>query len=353
MRFLVLALALTVGWNLVAAGRIGAAETSEEESIDHAISGLVSAFNQQDAAAVAAHWAQDGVYVDQQTGERVEGRAAIEAMYANVFAADIAPRLIVRVERVQFVTPEVALVDGQATVVGSAGPVASSFAAVMVKVKREWLLHSSRETALPITLKPGDHLLGLDWLVGNWVDEDSSGDVRSSVRWSAKHAFLIRSFRVTHEADVVYEATQIFGWDPAAERIKVWMFGSEGGFGEGHVDVDGDRAAIHLVGILPDGRTASATQVLTRVSNDNFTSQLVAHEVGGEPQPTPEAVNVVRAVEAKAAAPVQAKEQKAEAKTKAPARLQPAEQKKSAPAPEPRAEKSLEKSSKKSATAQE
>jgi uncharacterized protein (TIGR02246 family) len=316
MRCLVVAFALGVCGSLSVAEWSGAAEPSHEEAVVSAIDGLAAAFNAQDAAAVASHWATEGVHVNQETGARTEGRAAIQAMYASVFEAGTAPRLRVHIHRVQFVTKDVALVDGQATVVSDLGPEPSSFSAVVVKEGQEWLLHSSRETALPVALRPADHLSALEWLIGDWVDAESEGAVRSSVRWSAKNAFLIRSFRAQINDEVAYEGTQVFGWDPTNERIRVWMFGSEGGFGEGYVDASGDRIAIHLKGTLADGRVASATQVLTRTDADSFTSQLVAHEVDGQPQPTPDAVLVVRAED-------EMPPHKTEAPAKKPAPLKP------------------------------
>src|SRR5262245_59077238 len=50
-------------------------------AIRQAAAEFVAAFDRGDAAAVAAHWLEDGEYVD-ESGRVFSGRAAIEAEYA-------------------------------------------------------------------------------------------------------------------------------------------------------------------------------------------------------------------------------------------------------------------------------
>ena len=56
---------------------------------------------------------------------------------------------------------------------------------------------------------------------------------------------------------------QRIGWDPLTKQIKSWVFDSEGGYGDEFWTRKGNQWVIKSTGVLPDGRTASATHVLT------------------------------------------------------------------------------------------
>lgn len=273
-----------------------AEEKSQDLVIIESLQGLAKAFNKHDAGEVAAYWAKNGVHTDSDSGATTEGREAIAKMYADTFAAHEGAKLAISVGKVRFITPEVAAVDGLADVTNSAGENStSSFTAVVVKHDGKWLLDSARETAAPVAPFPGDYLAPLEWLVGDWVDAGAGAQVKSTVRWSAKKAFLIRSYSITREDQVAHEGTQIFGWDPRHEVIRTWVFGSDGGFAEGRVQVDGDRLAIKLVGTTAAGQESSGTQIIVRLNDDAFVTQIVGREIDGEAQPTLDPVEVIRA----------------------------------------------------------
>lgn len=268
---------------------------SQEQVITESLQAMASAFNKRDAAAVAAHWSKTGVHTDNETGRTTEGREAIQKLYAETLAGDTAPKLALSIDKVRFITPEVATVDGYAAVTGADDETShSSFTAVVVKQDKQWLLDSAHETNLPPALKPADFLSPLEWMVGEWVDEAEGVTIKTTVRWSAKKAFLIRSYSVTREDKIAHEGTQIFGWDPREEGIRTWVFGSDGGFAEGRVQIDDTRVSIKLVGVTAEGQEASGTQVITVIDDNTFMSQMVGRELDGEPQPTFDAVKVVR-----------------------------------------------------------
>ncbi|HTN74577.1 MAG TPA: SgcJ/EcaC family oxidoreductase [Pirellulaceae bacterium] len=288
---------LTLAWCFAPLALIVAAEKSQEQAVAEALTGLATAFNKHDASAVAAHWSKTGVHTNNETGETTTGRDAIEKMYAATFEAGGAPSLAVSCDKVRFITPDVATVDGLAAVTDSEDETTySTFTAVVVKQDNKWLVDSAHETDLPPNPKPADYLAPLAWMEGEWVDESEDVSITTSVRWSPKRAFLIRSYRVVREDKIAHEGTQVFGWDPRSESIRTWMFGSDGGFGEGAVTVDGDKVSTKIVGVLADGREASATQLFTVIDENSFYSQLVGHDIDGEPQPSTEAVKVVRVV---------------------------------------------------------
>src|SRR5262245_46521476 len=86
------------------------------EAVRKTLRAYAQAFNKNDAEAVAAHWTAKGVYVDRDTGERTEGREAIQADLAKLFKDHRGARLTANVTGVRFVKPDVAMVEGTSTV---------------------------------------------------------------------------------------------------------------------------------------------------------------------------------------------------------------------------------------------
>ena len=145
---------------------------------------------------------------------------------------------------------------------------------------------------VPTAEEPG--LEQLDWLVGDWVDEDDQSRVAFSVEWVAKGKFLRRTFAVSDEEGVVMEGTQVLGWDPANKRIRSWTFDTEGGFGEAFWTRDGDRWIAKKTFTLATGEKASALNVITMIDGDSFQWLSLNREVGGEFQPNAGPVTIVR-----------------------------------------------------------
>jgi len=75
--------------------------------------------------------------------------------------------------------------------------------------------------------------------------------------------------------------TQRIGWDPLSKQIKSWVFDSEGGYGDGLWTRNGDQWMIKSSGVLPDGRIATATNILTRVGPNAARWASTERTVGG------------------------------------------------------------------------
>ena len=70
----------------------------------------------------------------------------------------------------------------------------------------------------------------LDWMIGTWTDGDENTTVRTVCEWAKNHTFITRSFKAFVDGKIDLEGTQVIGWDPAAGRIRSWVFDSDGGF---------------------------------------------------------------------------------------------------------------------------
>lgn len=264
------------------------------KQVEAAIEAYVKAFNTHDAAALAALWSSSGVHVDPATGERTEGRAAIEKLFAAQFAEG-GGTLEVSISDVHFTTPAVAVVDGAARVtLPDAPPMDSSFSAVLVREGEAWLVDSVRESDLPPPPEATDPLAALEWLVGSWSDESDDVAITTVCRWSPNRAFLIRAYSVTRGEELTHQGTQIIGWDPERQQIRCWVFASDGGFADGVWSTDGQRWNVQLRGVTPEGHVATATQILTPQGPDAYLTQMVSAELNGEPRPNQDPVRVVR-----------------------------------------------------------
>ncbi len=104
----------------------------------------------------------------------------------------------------------------------------------------------------------------------------------TSVAWSDNKNFLIRTFDVRVKGKPALTGSQRIGWDPLTKQIKSWVFDDQGGYGEGLWMRAGDQWVIKATGVRPEGRTATATQVLTYVDNDHLKWKSIDRTRGDE-----------------------------------------------------------------------
>ena len=141
---------------------------------------------------MAAFWAEDGDYVDLD-GRQLQGRSAIENAFKDFFAENKGLKLRIDVKSVRFVAPETAIEDGITSAIPPDGapPSQSRYSNVHVKKDGQWVLLSVREA--PYT-PPGnhEHLRGLEWAIGEWVDEGEGPEVdHATFEWAPENNFII------------------------------------------------------------------------------------------------------------------------------------------------------------------
>ncbi len=277
----------------------------EAQPIWQALRGYLEAFNKHDAQAVAATWMPKGVYVDRSTGERVEGRDALEKDFAKTFKEKPHAQLSGTLKSVRFIRPDVVSAEGEAVESPNAAETTTNrtvFSAIFVRQDGRWLIDSIQESDVPPPQPETAALSDLEWMVGHWVDKSKDARVDTVVRWSPRRAFLVRSFTIkTGQDSEPDQGTEIIGWDPHTKQIRSWTFLSDGSFGEATWTKDGSTWTRKGTQTLGDGRSASGTQVITRVDDNTTTVELIAKEIDGEPQPASDPLTVVRVPDDKAA----------------------------------------------------
>jgi len=272
--------------------------SADEAAIRAALEAYVKAFNARDIQAVAGMWAEQATHVDRQSGTRTVGRAAIAADIAQTFKDRPETQLAGRLEQIRMIKPDVASIEGVTGIVlDGEEPVEMAFTAILVNQNGKWLIDSVEEMALPTPETPYQALSDLAWLEGHWVDASDSIRVDTHFRWSENQTFLIRSFVAQAGDQVEQKGTQVIGWDPRGRQIRSWTFRSDGSFSNEIWSKNDTDWLIKSLQTLPDGRLASGTYVLSQVDDNTLSFQLIGHEIEGEPQPTREAVKMMRAPE--------------------------------------------------------
>lgn len=270
---------------------------NDEKAIRQASASFVAAFNKHDAAALAALWAEDGVSVDPDTGERVSGRKAIEATLKKSFADGDKSELQVQIESVRIISPDAAIEEGTSTLVRPGQPPErSTYSAVHVKRKGKWLLSSVHETDLPEPPPPSpyQYLSELAWMIGEWVDQDEKVNARTVCRWTRNGSFMTRSFSIDTGDGEVFDGTEVVGWDPVGHNLRGWVFDSDGGFAHEIWSRNDDTWTITAHAVLPDGRTGTSVRIITKIDDDKVSLKTVSREVDGELLPNIGPVTVVR-----------------------------------------------------------
>jgi hypothetical protein len=128
-----------------------------------------------------------------------------------------------------------------------------------------------------------EHLLGLEWAIGDWAGEADKGQAeRFSVAWTENENFVIATFTRTMGDTTLGSATQWIGWDPLANRVRSWIFDAAGGFGEGSWTHEGNKWVVKTHSVLQDGKKAEATYIVTHTDADTISLQAKDRSVDGK-----------------------------------------------------------------------
>ena len=295
MRFAFAAMFVVVVTAAARADETPTAAPSQRQEVLALFTRMETLFADADAKGLATCWTASGEFVG-PGGAGAEGRENIEKLFQDAFAARKDGKLLFHVQRFRLVSDSLALVDAVAEIkptVASGGTPLASF--VVVKQEGHWLIESAREINVHLPPK-SNPLKDLQWLVGDWASTTSAGGItlRASCDWTASQAFLIRKFKVEGKEAFVHGGTEIIAWDPRSQRIRSWVFDSDGGFGENVWVRDGNHWLVKYSGTLADGSTVTATNMLIKVDDDTVTSESKERTINGAEQPDIPATSLKR-----------------------------------------------------------
>ncbi|CRX38010.1 YybH family protein [Estrella lausannensis] len=267
----------------------------EESAILERTDQYKTAYNQKDIKAIGALWAQDGEFVRPDLGVIHEGRDAIEKAYSYAFAKGGDAKIELKVNNIAFPEPGSAVQSGVATLTKGGQEISKTvYKAVFEKNDGKWLIAKVSEIEQGDAPTNYEHLKELEWMIGNWIDEDEESENSLEFSWDRYKNFITQKFTLVSEGVFQLEGRQLIAWDPSQERIRSWVFDSDGGFGEGIWHKKGDSWVVETSHTLADGSKASATNIYTPIDKDTYRWESTGREVGGELLPDIEPVTVKR-----------------------------------------------------------
>jgi uncharacterized protein (TIGR02246 family) len=267
---------------------------ADKQAIDKLIKENIQAFNNLDAAAIAANWTADGEYI-RNDGEPIRGREEIRKGYAEFFKTlKGKPKVEAQVDGLRFTSADTAVSEVTLRLKNEEGqPIASSWRNTLlvreggqwkVAIAQEW----DRDDGLDVSLKE------LEWLIGTWHVASKDREVTTTYEWDEHKAFIRGKYTVKEKDKVVEAGTQMIGKDNAAGAIHSWVFQSDGGFGDGVWTRDGKKWTVDFSGITPNGQELTATAIYIHVDANTYTWQSVDQAVDGEPIPDTQPVKVTK-----------------------------------------------------------
>lgn len=261
-----------------------AAAERTEKSVRDLVAAYVAAYNQKDAAKLAAFFTADGTMIDSDN-IATRGREAITDQFSEGFDERSTYTLESKVDRVRLITPDVAQAEGTARLVSpKEATIANEFAALFTRQNDAWKIVEIREYPAPAdSVAPYERLKELEWMVGEWVDESEDVQVTSTVRWGQGKAYLMRDYSVKIRREPATSGIMIIAWDPQTEQIKSWVFNADGGRGEGTWTRAADNQwVVKAHGTTGSGQPNSATQVISLVNKDAVRTSSTDRVIGGE-----------------------------------------------------------------------
>jgi uncharacterized protein (TIGR02246 family) len=265
---------------------LGQAPPADEASaVRAAIESYTAALNSGNLDGVLALIAADADFVD-DAGKQFKGKAEIAAVLKQSLADLKGRKLTSTITSLRLVKPDVAIVDGKAVIASLDGSTyAGRFTAPWTKSGSQWLLSCVRDLPDVAAAESGaaGPLQELEWLVGDWASENPSLAVRLSGRWALNRNFLVLDYAVKDKDGEDLEVTQYVGWDPVDGVIRSWFFDSQGGYGGGDWERQGNTWTASWSGVLPDRQIASSTNSMTFVDDNSFLFRSVDRDIDGLP----------------------------------------------------------------------
>ena len=138
-----------------------------------------------------------------------------------------------------------------------------------------------------------DHLKNAEWMIGTWESSGTEPEgrpgagkeyiFRASMHWAVKKNALI--FDLAYLAPVKRSGKLIVGWDPIAEKIVSFGFGSSGDHGKGVLQIDQDKMHGNHEGNKIDGTPYSYNVELVRKDESTLIRRITKWKEGDKEFP--------------------------------------------------------------------
>jgi uncharacterized protein (TIGR02246 family) len=264
------------------------AARAEEKAIRKVIDSFSAAYNKGDLEGLLACWTEDAQFIS-ESGKVYRGKAQVGVLLKKSLASNKGAKQSIQTRSIRFVKPDVAIEEGLVNLTSRDGAVDSGpFETVWVKLDGRWSISQVRD--LPETAEEDrpiayQKLKALGWMVGEWVDKDSKGEVAMTCRWGPGQTFLLQEYPIKQSDGKPGFVWLRIGWDAAAGQIRSWVFDSTGGFGEGHWTRQGNTWLVPSEGQFPDGRRASSDNSWKYINDETTIWTATNRQAEGQPLP--------------------------------------------------------------------
>lgn len=245
----------------------------------------VIAFNNRNAAGIAAMFVPDGVIAGSNE-VTLTGRSEIEAYHQKLFSGEKVPQMALEATDVHFVTPEMAIENGVVYLTNDADEPVRSIGYTTIHAKQAdgtWLMAASR--SFPEVITPAEQIKPLHWMIGEWTLEGDTGvRIDMTMHLDDSGNFILGEALVSDPSNEALTIQLRIGWNPATSSVYWWTFDSEGGNASGHWVHSGSEWITHTTGITADAEPNSSTQ---RIHQDGDAMEWVATQrvLAGKIQP--------------------------------------------------------------------
>jgi uncharacterized protein (TIGR02246 family) len=266
------------------------AADQDRDAIEKSARDFTAAFEKRDAKAIAALWAENGEYED-DTGEILRGREAIEKAYADLFKEQPQAKIDIRIESIRFPSRDCAIEEGLLRQVrgGKELPNSSSYRAFHVRENGQWRIAAAQEWGAGL-----DRLDDLEWLIGTWKGTANNDEITLSFARDEKEACIVAKTMKRSGDKEHSSGTMRIAFDPQRGQLRSWHFDADGGHGQSLWIRDGNSWVLDAIGVGGDGADTESVNILSRIGPNEITWRSIDRVVNGQPLPDTVPVKLTR-----------------------------------------------------------
>jgi len=270
---------------------------AEEKPLWDAAQSFLDAYAKRDAKAIGQMFTEDAEFYD-EFGERTAGRDAIVTLFQRVFETN--PEAILEaidIERIRYINDQVVMEEGWISARDTLeGPLHFNRYVALHTLGEDgqWRINTLKDYPREAQGK-SEQLDQLEWLIGDWVNEDGDTIVETSCRWSKDGNYLLRKYEVLTSAGQEMSGVQRIGWDPQRRQIRSWNFDSNGGFRESNWFRQDSNWVVTAQGTTSEGESLHATTVYQIADPERIVWTISSLVIGGEVMPSGQSVILTRA----------------------------------------------------------
>lgn len=258
---------------------------------------ISNAVNQGKVDSLSSFYTEDAEFTNPVTGNVIKGKDEV-VKFLQPRVKEIKDRHLTftfKPNSIDLSEPDFAVVQGVVEITDKDALLQRNARTVeLVKEDGQWYIDSVSDIEVPPPNSFYSHLKELEWLIGSWVDKDEDVTITYKARWDRFKNFIFQDFKmaVYNLSDV--EGLQIIGWDPSENKLRSWIYDSDGGFGTGLWSKKDKGWQVTLTFTLSDGKKGTATNIYSDITNKNYSFSSIDRKLNGEALPDIEPVTVVR-----------------------------------------------------------